>query len=147
MTLPYRVTILTLTVLLGNSAIAQTAPANSKANARGAWEYALTVDGYIVPDEDGYVSPTLAADRGWLLALVALAAWQRRTLSSSGWTMTIRSPNESNQPTYQFQFPTSIVNVTPSWVRSSRRILKGASFRMRSAAIGSARIDPLKDAG
>jgi hypothetical protein len=66
MTLRYQVTILALTVLLGNSAIAQTAPANSNANARGAWEYALTVDGYIVPDEDGYVSPTLAADRGWL---------------------------------------------------------------------------------
>jgi hypothetical protein len=66
MTLRYQVTIFTLMVLFDTSAIAQTAPGRSKANARGAWEYALTVDGYIVPDEDGYVSPTLAADRGWL---------------------------------------------------------------------------------
>lgn len=66
MTLRYRVTILTLTLLLSKSAIAQTAPATSNANAKGVWEYALTVDGYIVPDQDGYVSPTLAADRGWL---------------------------------------------------------------------------------
>jgi hypothetical protein len=65
MTLRYRVTILTLTMLLGEWAIAQTAPASSNPNGP-SWEYALTVDGYIVPDEDGYASPTLAADRGWV---------------------------------------------------------------------------------
>ena len=30
------------------------------------WEYNLTVDGYIIEGEDGYASPTFAADRNWL---------------------------------------------------------------------------------
>lgn len=31
-----------------------------------AWEYSLTVDGYIIEGEDGYASPTFTADRDWL---------------------------------------------------------------------------------
>ena len=31
-----------------------------------SWEYSLTVDGYIIPNEDGYASPTFTADRNWL---------------------------------------------------------------------------------
>lgn len=30
------------------------------------WEYSLIVDGYIVPGEDGYASPTFTADHNWL---------------------------------------------------------------------------------
>ena len=30
------------------------------------WEYSLTVDGYIIPGEDGYASPTFTADHNWL---------------------------------------------------------------------------------
>ncbi len=30
------------------------------------WAYSFITDGYILPDQDGYASPTLSADRGWL---------------------------------------------------------------------------------
>jgi len=30
------------------------------------WEYNLSVSGYIVPHQEGYVSPTLTADRDWV---------------------------------------------------------------------------------
>lgn len=30
------------------------------------WEYSLTLDGYIIEDEDGYASPTFTADHSWL---------------------------------------------------------------------------------
>jgi len=31
-----------------------------------AWEYNLTIDGYIVPDDTSYVNPVLTADHNWL---------------------------------------------------------------------------------
>jgi hypothetical protein len=30
------------------------------------WAFTFIADGYIVPDEDGYVTPIVTADRGWL---------------------------------------------------------------------------------
>lgn len=45
-------------------------PTTSNAAASAAkqepWTYNLVVDGYIIPDEQGYASPTLSANRGWL---------------------------------------------------------------------------------
>lgn len=38
-------------------------PSNSPGEA---WQYSLTVDGYLFRHEDGYAQPTLAADRKWL---------------------------------------------------------------------------------
>ena len=36
------------------------------AGAQKMWEFSLLADGYIVPDEGGYVSPIATADRDWL---------------------------------------------------------------------------------
>ena len=41
------------------------APKPQATNAE-PWEYSLTVDGYIIPGEDGYASPTFTADHSWL---------------------------------------------------------------------------------
>jgi len=49
--------------MLAGQALAQT-PAN--APAQEPWSFNLVTDGYIVPNEDGYVSPTFSADRDWL---------------------------------------------------------------------------------
>ena len=45
---------------------AQTTPASSDAATKTPFALNLTVDGYIVPGEDGYASPTFTADRDWL---------------------------------------------------------------------------------
>jgi hypothetical protein len=37
-----------------------------QAAATEPWAYSVTVDGYIIPGEDGYASLTFAADRNWL---------------------------------------------------------------------------------
>jgi hypothetical protein len=51
-------------------ALAQTpppvAPPASQAPAANPWEFNLTVDGYVIPQEQGYASPTFTADRKWL---------------------------------------------------------------------------------
>jgi hypothetical protein len=36
------------------------------APAKVPWAISITVDGYIPPEQDGYVSPIIAADHGWL---------------------------------------------------------------------------------
>ena len=54
---------LALVVLAGSQLLAQNTPT---ASSRTPWEVLLTVDGYIPPNEDGYVSPIVAADHGWL---------------------------------------------------------------------------------
>jgi len=50
--------------------LAQQGPANPQsppqAVASAPWEVALTVDGYLLPDQDDYIDPTLSADRGRL---------------------------------------------------------------------------------
>jgi hypothetical protein len=60
---------LTVALLLGQ-ALAQQVPTNSQttaqAIARVPWAIALTVDGYLLPDQDDYVNPTLSVDHGWL---------------------------------------------------------------------------------
>jgi hypothetical protein len=66
MTLGYKYVALSVGILLARSALAQPVPATSSSRARALWEIGLTLDGYIVPDQDGYFSPTLAADREWL---------------------------------------------------------------------------------
>jgi hypothetical protein len=50
-------------LMAGNRLLAQTAASTP---AENPWTYSLLVDGYIVPDEDGYASPTFYADRSWL---------------------------------------------------------------------------------
>ena len=49
---------------------AQGEPANPSAAPRAVakvpWKISITVDGYLLPDRDGYVNPTVAADHGWL---------------------------------------------------------------------------------
>jgi hypothetical protein len=59
------VALLTLPPLL-----AQQGPANPQSPphtvARAPWEVALTVDGYLLPDQDDYIDPTVSADRGRL---------------------------------------------------------------------------------
>src|SRR5262249_32058662 len=41
-------------------------PANPQPAVKIPWEFSITVDGYIPPDQDDYVSPIVTADRGWL---------------------------------------------------------------------------------
>jgi len=65
MKLPQRFTALWATLLLATAAIAQTAAAPPIPEAK-AWAYSLTITGYVLPDQDGYASPTFAADRDWL---------------------------------------------------------------------------------
>jgi hypothetical protein len=66
MTLPYKLMALSVAILLATSALAQTVPASPDSGAGEPWEFGLTLDGYLVPNQDGYASPTFAADRGWL---------------------------------------------------------------------------------
>jgi hypothetical protein len=58
-------------LLTGGHTLAQNPPGNPSNSPKpppptAPWEVSLTVDGYIPPDEDGYASPILAADHGWL---------------------------------------------------------------------------------
>ena len=61
---------LAATLLAAGQILAQEAPANPPATpqapAKVPWAISITVDGYIPPEQDGYVSPLLAVDRGWL---------------------------------------------------------------------------------
>lgn len=41
-------------------------PDTSGASASNPWSFSLTVDGYVVPHAEFYLSPTATADRGWL---------------------------------------------------------------------------------
>jgi len=56
-----------VTVLMCVSLSAQATP-NGPApkNTAKPWSFNLTTDGYIVPNEQGYVNPTFTADHGWL---------------------------------------------------------------------------------
>jgi hypothetical protein len=55
--------------LLGR-ALAQQVPMNPQTTAQAIasvpWAIALTIDGYLLPDQDDYVNPTLSVDRGCL---------------------------------------------------------------------------------
>ena len=56
--------VLTVAVLRGTFVLAQSLPDDSTADK--AWSFALTTQGYIVPNQGGYASPTLSADHKWL---------------------------------------------------------------------------------
>jgi hypothetical protein len=56
-------------VLLSSQVLGQEMPNSAPAKAPAAknpWAYNLTVDGYIVPNGQGYVDPVFTADRNWL---------------------------------------------------------------------------------
>jgi len=61
---------LAVALLAADPILAQEAPANPPATAQAAakvpWAFSITVDGYIPPDQDDYVSPIVSADHGWL---------------------------------------------------------------------------------
>lgn len=68
---PSRVQLLLLILLLPAVAAAQGTEAATAAKAEtlsGAepWAFSLTVDGYIVPSNQSYVSPVVTADHNWL---------------------------------------------------------------------------------
>jgi hypothetical protein len=49
--------------------LAQATPGSAPAKVAAPtqpWEYNLTIDGYIVPDDTSYVNPVLTADHNWL---------------------------------------------------------------------------------
>ncbi|HET7872329.1 MAG TPA: hypothetical protein VFL42_07435 [Terriglobales bacterium] len=57
-------------VLLNNYLTAQRiphpAPAGPSDNSKIPWTYNITVDGYVVPNDQSYVDPIFSADRKWL---------------------------------------------------------------------------------
>jgi len=59
-----------VTVLFGASVLAQGSPSSAPAKSADAptntWAYNLTVDGYIVPEDQSYVDPVLMADHNRL---------------------------------------------------------------------------------
>jgi len=57
---------LSLTLLFPSSALAQAHPPTPNSSAKQAWAFALTADGYVTPNEDGYVSPILVANQACL---------------------------------------------------------------------------------
>ena len=61
---------LSVAVLLGHSLFAQgtasSPPTKAPVPAQDPWAYSLTVDGYIVPNDQSYVDPVFMADHNWL---------------------------------------------------------------------------------
>ena len=59
-----------VTVFFVASALAQvstgSAPGTSADSSTNKWAYNLTIDGYIVPDDQSFVDPVFMADRNWL---------------------------------------------------------------------------------
>ena len=57
-------------LLAGSQIVPQEPPSNPSAAPGSAtkvpWAISITVDGYIPPQQDGYVSPIITADHGWL---------------------------------------------------------------------------------
>ena len=58
--------VLSVVVLMGGHPVGQEPPAAAPAVAKDPWAYNLTVDGYIVPNDESYVDPVFTADRNWL---------------------------------------------------------------------------------
>ena len=68
---PARIQLLFLVLLLPAVAAAQGTEAATAAKAKTLsgtepWEFSITVDGYIVPSEQSYVSPVFTVDHNWL---------------------------------------------------------------------------------
>jgi hypothetical protein len=61
---------LAVAFLVASQMRAQETPGNPSATppvaAKVPWAFSITVDGYIPPDQDAYVSPIATADHGWL---------------------------------------------------------------------------------
>jgi len=55
-----------LTLSLASQLAAQTASPETTPTAKSPWTFSLVTDGFIVPDDVSYASPTFLADRGWL---------------------------------------------------------------------------------
>jgi len=53
-------------VVLAGQMRAQGPLARPNSSTKQPWAFTFIADGYIVPDEDGYVTPIVTADRGWL---------------------------------------------------------------------------------
>ena len=62
--------VLAVVALLGGQALGQGtasgAPATPPDTNKNPWDYNLTVDGYVIPDDTSYVNPVFTADRSWL---------------------------------------------------------------------------------
>ena len=58
--------VIAVVVLLSGQLLGQGTPTAAPSAAKNPWDYNLTVDGYIIPDEIGYVDPVFSANRGWL---------------------------------------------------------------------------------
>ncbi len=58
--------VIAVMVLLSGQLLGQQTPDTAPAASKNPWEYNLTVDGYIIPDETGYADPVFSANRGWL---------------------------------------------------------------------------------
>ncbi len=62
--------VLSVVVLLGGHAVGQgtagATPAKPADTGNNPWAYNLTVDGYIVPNDQSYVDPIFTADHNWL---------------------------------------------------------------------------------
>jgi hypothetical protein len=54
------------TTLLRLAALLSITTATYSQSLPKSWDYSLTVDGYIVPEDVSYVNPTFIADRDWL---------------------------------------------------------------------------------
>ena len=65
-----RCAALALALLAAYHMHAQEALPNSSATPKPAaqvpWKISITVDGYILPDQDSYINPNVTADHGWL---------------------------------------------------------------------------------
>jgi hypothetical protein len=59
---------LTLALFTLGPLLAQQGPANPQSPSLGSvpWEVALVIDGYLLPDQDDYIDPTVSADHGRL---------------------------------------------------------------------------------
>jgi hypothetical protein len=65
-----RLTVFAVVVLLTGPILCQETPSSGSATSPGVsanpWQFNLTVDGYIIPNEVSYVDPIFSADRSWL---------------------------------------------------------------------------------
>ena len=66
----HRISVLAVVTLLGSQVLAQEPPnkpsAASPETAGRQWSFSFTADGYVVPQDQSYISPTFTADHQWL---------------------------------------------------------------------------------
>ena len=58
--------VIAVVVLLSGQLLGQGTPTAAPAATKNPWDYNLTVDGYIIPDETDYIDPVFSANREWL---------------------------------------------------------------------------------